>query len=338
MPEENASIITSLTIGGYEIPVENTEMLQSTLNFYPENPRIYSLFDFEVGVPTQEEIEEKIMELDHINQLVQSIRENGGLVDPIIVKGTDNIVLEGNSRLAAYRKLAKKEPLKWAKIKCLVLPTDIDQNLILTLLGQYHIIGKKDWSPYEQAGYLWRRNKRYGVSVDSLSKEVGLGASNISQLIGTYDFMQVNGDRQTQHWSHYYEYLKSNNIKKIRDKYLGLDNRVVNQIIKGEINAVDIRDKLSKLSKLNGQKGKNIITDYIEEKTGVIAAFEQAEILGVTNRHFQTLYKFRLYLAINETKTAILKQDKDSLAKCKFELKKIIEAAEYILKNKLGTQ
>ena len=81
----------------------------------------------------------------------------GGLLEPIIVRR--NVVLEGNSRLAAYRMLAEKDPIKWADIRCNVLPDDTSDDVVFSLLGTLHIIGKTPWSPFEQAGYLYRRTQ-----------------------------------------------------------------------------------------------------------------------------------------------------------------------------------
>ncbi len=96
---------------------------------------------------------------EHVKELKESIKSNGGLIDPIIVRDGDFVVLEGNSRLAAYRILYKTDPIKWAKIKVTLLPKDIPESAVFTLLGQYHIVGKDPWDPYEQAGYLYRRGE-----------------------------------------------------------------------------------------------------------------------------------------------------------------------------------
>ena len=83
------------------------------------------------------------------------------------------VVLEGNSRLAAYRELAKNDAIKWGKAKVRLLPDDISEELVFALLGEYHIIGRKDWAPYEQAGYLYRRNVTHGVSAQSMARRDG---------------------------------------------------------------------------------------------------------------------------------------------------------------------
>ena len=114
--------------------------------FYLENPRLYSIIRTEGQEPTQEDIQETLSKKEHVKQLVKSIQENGGLIDPVIVLGGENIVLEGNSRLAAYRILAEKDPIKWGKIKVKILPNNIPESSIFALLGEYHIIGKTDWA------------------------------------------------------------------------------------------------------------------------------------------------------------------------------------------------
>src|SRR6266853_1220958 len=97
-----------------------------------------------VDIPDQETICRELQKLEHVRELQDDIVANGGLMDPLIVRDGDLVVLEGNSRLAAYRFLYKKDPVKWAKVRCTVLPKDIDEKLVFALLGQYHVKGKKD--------------------------------------------------------------------------------------------------------------------------------------------------------------------------------------------------
>ena len=136
-----------LIIGKEKYPIDKYEIDQSKLMFYPENPRVYSVLNSNNYTPTQEEIEELMCKKDHVKQLKESIKSNGGLIDPVIVRDGDYVVLEGNSRLAAYRLLYKQDPIKWSKIKAIILPKDIPDSTIFALIGQYHIIGRKDWDP-----------------------------------------------------------------------------------------------------------------------------------------------------------------------------------------------
>ena len=88
--------------------------------------------------------------------LVPSIKANGGLIEPLLVKG--QLVLEGNSRLAAYRILAEGRDTKWQKVRVRRLPDSITEAEVFALLGEFHIVGKRDWAPFEQAGYLYREH------------------------------------------------------------------------------------------------------------------------------------------------------------------------------------
>ena len=88
----------TLTLGGQEIPVRNGSLPIHDLSFYPENPRIYSLIKRPGVEPSQDEIFNRLRRLDHVKQLIQSIRANGGLTNPMLVRDGDLVVLEGNSR------------------------------------------------------------------------------------------------------------------------------------------------------------------------------------------------------------------------------------------------
>ena len=225
----------SLTLGGEEVPVKNGYLPVFDLSFYSDNPRIYSFIQRQDDVPSQDEIHRRLNRMDHVKQLIQSIRANGGLTDPMLVRDGDLVVLEGNSRLAAYRELARLDAVRWGEAKVRVLPVDISEKLVFALLGEYHIIGRKDWAPYEQAGYLYRRNVMHGVSVQEMADEMGLSTRLVSHLVSTYQFMVDNNENDVNKWSHYDEYLKSNAVKKARQGNPDLDKVVVQKIKDNEI-------------------------------------------------------------------------------------------------------
>lgn len=324
--------INKMTIGGKEIPVNQLEIKQSYLKFYPENPRIYSIIYSGGDEPSQEEIQEKLSSMEHVNQLVQSIKANGGLIEPLVVRDGDYVVLEGNSRLAAYRILAKKDPIKWAKVKCTVLPSDISEDLIFTLLGQYHIISKKDWSPYEQAGYLWRRDKNYNITPEQMATEMGMSKRQIEFLIDVYDFMHKYGDADPQHWSYYVEYLKSKNIKRVRENIPEFDEIVAVKIRTNVIPAaIDIRNKLEPITRIKGSKGDKIVKKFVDGQASLDKCFELAQETGVTSTLYQRLSKFRTVVSNPDTKKELKQMTVEQKQKSKYELKKIKEAVDKLI-------
>ena len=264
----------------------------NTLQFYADNPRVYSLVHAdEDDEPDQDHIQRELEKMDHVKQLVQAIRENGGLTDPLLVRGSDNAVLEGNSRLAAYNVLARRDPIKWNKVKCDVVTEKIDNEDVTTLLSSYHIIGRKSWDPFEQAGMFWRWNKE-GTSLEEISKRVeGMGISSkmIRHWIEVYSFMVAHKDTAPGKWSHYDELLKNRDVKKATDENPAFIKRVVEQIKTGEIKAVDVRDKVTKIAKAKGRALKS----YIEDDKSIDKCFEIAVAGGATNVLYNKIHKFR---------------------------------------------
>ncbi len=283
----------SLTLGGKEVPVRSGYLPVVDLNFYPDNPRIYSFIQRHDDVPSQDEIHSRLKRMDHVKQLIQSIRANGGLTDPMLVRDGDLVVLEGNSRLAAYRELARLDAVRWGKAKVRLLPADISEKLVFALLGEYHIIGRKDWAPYEQAGYLYRRNIKHGVSVQDMAKEMGLSPRSVSHLVSTYKFMVDHNENDVNRWSYYDEYLRPNAVKKTRQENPDLDKVVVRKIKGGEIRtAMDVREKLVKV--LNVPKaGPQPIKILMSGEGTFERAFESARDRGVDNTWLNRFRQFK---------------------------------------------
>jgi len=141
----------SVTIRGAEVPATQQLLEIESLRYYSENPRIYSIVRSHGKNPSQDDMQEALQGTEHVKELAQDIKRNGGLIDPLYVKDGSFEVIEGNSRLAALRSLYDQNPVTWGRAKCIVLPGDLDERSISTLLGQWHLKGKREWLPYEQA-------------------------------------------------------------------------------------------------------------------------------------------------------------------------------------------
>lgn len=322
----------TLTVNGKEIPVQNSILRQADLKFYPENPRIYSLVFSDGAAPSQEEIEKRLGRLDHVKQLVQSIKANSGLLDPLIVRDGDLVVLEGNSRLAAYRLLNRVDPIKWGEVKCVLLPSDICDDLVFALLGEYHIIGRKDWAPYEQAGFLWRRHKKQGVALGAIAKEMGLAEKGISHLVDVYSFMVEHNQNEPQKWSYYDEYLKSRAIKKVREIRPEFDTTVVRKIETGEIaKATDLRDKLTKIVSVQGKRKAKLLQKFIDKPGSLDTCYEEALEGGANNVLLKRLVKFCTQVGDPDIRRELANMDASQRQKCLYELKKIAKCVQSLI-------
>ncbi len=327
----------TLTIGKKIFDVLKGELNQGDLKFYIENPRVYSALRTHNETPSQAEIEELMTNMDHVKQLKQSIESNGGLIDPLIVRAGDNVVLEGNSRLAAYRLLCRVDPVKWGKVKCTILPADIDDSSIFALLGQYHIVGRKDWSPFEQAGYLYRRKTETRFPVESMAKELGITAGDAKKFIMVYEFMIEKNDVTPDHWSYYEEYLKNREVKKYREKSSDLDTVVVEAVKTGKVTqATDMR-KLGDIIKVSqkSKTGQRVLEKFKAQEITVSDAYETLEVSGQVNEIIKKLEKFQEFINESDFDKTILESNTETRNKARFTLKRINKRVEAVL-NKLS--
>lgn len=326
MAKEGADV---LVIKNKRIPVRLADLPQHELKYYLENPRLYTLVRSGGKEPTQEEIEETLMGMEHVKELARSIQENGGLMDAIFVHEASKVVLEGNSRLAAYRILARKDAVKWGFIRSKVLPATISEREIFTLLGQYHIIGKKDWAPFEQAAYLYRQNVENNVSISELSKEINLSKRLISHLISVVTFMNDHKEKDVNRWSYFDEYLKSNKIKRAREMYPELDKIVVRKIRSGEIpRAVDVRADLRRIAEVGGK----VLSNFVDGKRDFAESVQAAIDKGGDNHEVRYLKKFKAWIASSDTKEELSNLEGATKKECLYDLNKIHSIVGALLK------
>ena len=154
---------TRVQVRGIEIPIENIE-LDST------NPRLantVALNDLDEGPAMQRHLEDILWSDPDVRQLYQSIKENNGLVERIIVRA-GGVVAEGNCRTVVYRKLHATFPTDptWRRIPARVLPDNITQKQVAILLGELHVGGKNEWIPFEKAGHIHTLFTKHGLTQD----------------------------------------------------------------------------------------------------------------------------------------------------------------------------
>ena len=302
-----------------EIPTVTRMLRQEDLRFFVDNPRIYSIVHAAGQPPSQKEIQRELISRDHVKALIQDIKQDGGLTDPIIVRDGALEVLEGNSRLAAYRSLAKGDPVAWGRIKCRVIPENLDESLIFALLGQYHIKGKKDWAPFEQAGFLYRRSKQHNVDIDQLASEIGISKQKVKHLIETYQFMLDYEEVDTARWSYYDEYLKNRKIRSARLAHPSFNDLVVEKIKSGEIDrAVDVRDRLPVIC-----AAPKVVRKFAKGGLDFEDAHEQAVEGGADTAPLKKVKNFRNWLARSDVKKALAQLQGEPRKKVEYEFKKL---------------
>jgi hypothetical protein len=317
-----------ITLRGRELAITVAYVDQAALRFYAENPRVYSSLWKENGAePTQAEIFEVLSKRENVREiLVPSIRANGGLIEPLLVRG--NVVLEGNSRLAAYRLLAQSDRNKWRMVRIRKLPDTVSDADVFSLLGEYHIVGRTDWAPFEQAGYLYRRHKQFGVSIEALHKEISLSALRIRHVISVYQYMIDVSDRQPTRWSYYDELLKSRKFQKVAEQHQDFYDVIVEKIKSGEIErAVDIRDRLPLIVEVGG----NTLKRFLQGKTDFEHAVADAKDRGAGDYTARKLREFRSWLADDQVAREIGNASEIEKKGLRFELSRIERRVKQLL-------
>ena len=247
------------------------------LKYWKENPRINAIIkqkyvDKDIS---DEDIEKELWEKDSVKDLYKEIERHGGLIDEILVKG--NIVLEGNSRLCAYRHLYKKaeqkhdeeDMLKWSYIRARVIPEGTTNEIVFSILGTWHIKGKTQWDTYEKAAYLKRMNIDYGYSFKEIANSISQTEKFVKDHIEAYDLMVENDVYTLEKFSYFYELVKNKKIKELSSN----DPIIIPKIIQAiKENRFKRGEEIRDLPKV--LKDKKAKKEFLEEKIPFNEALE----------------------------------------------------------------
>lgn len=228
-----------------EYTIEDIDIYK--LKYFPGNPRVYAVLrKISDKDPNQEQIEELMFKEEHVRELLKRIKRAGGLLVEIIVRRDTMEVVEGNSRLAAYRILDKKNSGKgWDKISCKVVET-LSKKQMRSLLAEFHIHGITEWSTYAQSNMLYIENIENDVSIDQLEADTSLKGAEINKRIEIIKLMEKNCDNKEKHYSHYDQILTKKSLKEACSKHIKFKERLLEEIKNEKIGtAMDVRDKLS---------------------------------------------------------------------------------------------
>lgn len=322
--------MSKVTIGKKEFEVEEVLLNQVDLEFYPENPRIYSIVYANGSEPTQTEIEKTLKEKEHVKILKNSIAQNGGLLEPLIVKKSGNkyVVLEGNSRLAAYRLLAAVDSIKWSNVRCNILPDTVTEEDIFLLLGQLHIIGKTDWSVFEQAGYLYRTIKTSGKTVEVVAKMLGISIGEAKKQYEVYSYMVEQGDSKPSHWSYYDVLKRDRGLKNYIKTNYDFEKKVVEDIKAEAFQAIELRDKLGAIAKDESKDSKKIMKRYISSEATLQTAYDSFHDTGKDENVYKVIQKFREKITDEKFVSCLKSTVANGNKEVGYEIRKILKTLE----------
>lgn len=196
------------TLLGETIQLKDDYIDIDTLKFLKDNPRVYACthglpdFDNLTLEEQQEEIYKKLLQEPSVKNLIPEVRRHNGLVEPILVRYDRMEVIEGNSRLAVYRKL-RDEKFKgdWQLIPCEIVSSLTDEQQV-AFLNEIHVKGKTQWSAYEKANFAYVR-KMKGWGFDQIAELFGESSGTIRKRFNVIKMMKDNEDTDQSRFSYY---------------------------------------------------------------------------------------------------------------------------------------
>lgn len=125
--------------------------------------------------------------------LKESIKVNGGIINPIIVNRYPNgqlVVIEGNTRVQIYKEFAESDPDgPWKHIIAIVYDNLPDYKIHAIRL-QTHLVGPRDWDAYSKAKYLHQLSDIDKMPMATIISFCGGKTQEIRKLIDAYVTME----------------------------------------------------------------------------------------------------------------------------------------------------
>src|SRR3954469_12402583 len=124
----------SIRIQGRDIPFARRTVSIDSIDLDPKNPRVQYLVGQRATGVSQEDLHNLIWAKDSVKALAESIFQNGGVYEPLIlqVKGNRFVAREGNCRTVAGRHLAEEHPgdARFATVPAMVFEGELtDEDL-----------------------------------------------------------------------------------------------------------------------------------------------------------------------------------------------------------------
>lgn len=240
----------ALVVENEVIPAEYQELPLGQVLLDPDNPRIQHAVrqKSKNGKISPKDLRSLILDQPGVSALFVSIRDNGGLLEPIYVR-KDGRVIEGNCRTAAYLRLHETFPnvKAWEAIPALVIPVITDRQ-VAVLQGSHHVAGKNKWKAYEKIGHLHTMHKRLNMEPSAIAKALGLRENDVKRDLTAYATMtdkllpKMNGGNVLQKWSFVQELYKRKELEGYRLKEENIDE-FVSMIVDGRLKrGTDVRD------------------------------------------------------------------------------------------------
>lgn len=278
----------------------------SNLRLDFRNPRAH-----DQAFETEEEVIGYLVDNADVEELVQSIMSSGWLdYEPLIVLADDNVVLEGNRRLAALRIIEDSglrsslkieldgEPGEAALPKVVRIRRVPTRSAARDFIGFKHINGPCKWDALAKAKYAaeWYEE---GGDIKNISRRLGDGHNTVVRLVNGWKVLNQSlahgfdlnqTTRKSFPFSHLYTGLSRPNVR----RYLGLPADDISAVLGSNPVPEDTADRLKTfMSWLYGQRNEPTVIRRQNpdlNKLVDVLGNETAQIMLETNRDLDAAY------------------------------------------------
>jgi len=179
---------------------------------------------------TDEGMEKKLHDETETGNLIRSIKENGGLIKPVILhrdKDEGFTTLEGNRRVASLRRIFRqwsemnsKDPEPWmltndwTKIPAYERPDDMDDKHWDAYLCMEHgRVSTRSWDDETKAAAAQRLHDKHNMAIDDIAGLIGESVTATKRIFQalqvTREYLTFNSeDENPARYSTFHELLK----------------------------------------------------------------------------------------------------------------------------------
>ena len=222
-------------ICGRPVPFVDDVLDIDQLQFWEANPRVYAAVrgipEWDQADPVQrQQLIADCMETQESTRVVlEGLKLHEGQQEPLIVDLRGNVVIEGNSRLAALRMLARDDYGHWGAAICRCY-NDLTEEERFALLSEMHVIGKTEWTPYAKAATYWRQHHELEWDLHRIARVNRTSVPYVKSQLATVDLMGSENELNERKYS-WYNVLTSNRaINRIYEDNPAFRSRVLSVI------------------------------------------------------------------------------------------------------------
>ena len=229
-PEPNTTPIC-----GRAVPYSDDVIDIDELRFWDANPRVYAAVR---GLPEwpqadsvhQQQLIAECMETqESTRNVLEGLKLHEGQQEPLIVDLLGNVVIEGNSRLAALRMLARDDSAHWGAAICRCY-NDLTDKERFALLSEMHVIGKTEWSPYAKAATYWRQHHELKWDLSTIARVNRTSVAKVKTELKTVDLMANESELNERKYSWYKVLTSTRTINRVFEDNRGFRSRVLSVV------------------------------------------------------------------------------------------------------------